>query len=108
LKGYLDALKTHKIPINSDLIISYDLSLEKVKIYVQHFLTLSPPSDALFCMNNPTAIAAMRVIKQNKLQIPQDIVMVGFSNDLSSELVGPALATVAQPLIPGGKLPGWF
>ena len=103
LQGYLDALKKHKIPIDNDLIISYDLSLEKVKIYVQHFLTLSPAPDALFCMNDPTAIAAMRVIKQNKLRIPQDIAIVGFSNDLSSELVDPALTTVAQPTFDLGR-----
>jgi DNA-binding LacI/PurR family transcriptional regulator len=103
LQGYLDALKKHKIPIDNNLIISYDLSLEKVKIYVQHFLTLSPTPDALFCMNDPTAIAAMRVIKQNKLRIPQDIAVVGFSNDLSSELVDPALTTMAQPTFDLGR-----
>ena len=103
LQGYLDALAKHKIPVDNELIISYDLSIEKVKIYVQHFLTLSPPPDALFCMNDPTAIAAMRVIKQNKLRIPQDISIVGFSNDLSSELVDPALTTVAQPTFDIGR-----
>jgi len=103
LQGYLDALVKHKIPVDNDLIISYDLSIEKVKIYVQHFLTLSPPPDALFCMNDPTAIAAMRVIKQNKLRIPKDIAIVGFSNDLSSELVDPALTTVAQPTFDLGR-----
>jgi LacI family transcriptional regulator/LacI family repressor for deo operon, udp, cdd, tsx, nupC, and nupG len=103
LQGYLDALSKHKIPVDNELIISYDLSVEKVKIYVQHFLTLSPPPDALFCMNDPTAIAAMRVIKQNKLRIPQDISIVGFSNDLSSELVEPALTTVAQPTFDIGR-----
>ena len=103
LQGYLDALAKYKIPVDNELIISYDLSTEKVKIYVQHFLTLSPPPDALFCMNDPTAIAAMRVIKQNKLRIPQDISIVGFSNDLSSALVEPALTTVAQPTFDIGR-----
>lgn len=103
LQGYLDALAKHKIPIDNDLIISYDLTLEKVKIYVQHFLTLSSPPDALFCMNDPTAIAAMRVVKQNKLRIPQDIAIIGFSNDLSAELVDPALTTVAQPTFDLGR-----
>jgi LacI family transcriptional regulator/LacI family repressor for deo operon, udp, cdd, tsx, nupC, and nupG len=103
LQGYLDALEKHHIPRDHNLIISYDLSIEKVKIYVQHFLTLSPPPDAIFCMNDPTAIAAMRVIKQNKLKIPHDIAVLGFSNDLSSELVDPALTTVAQPTFGLGR-----
>jgi LacI family transcriptional regulator/LacI family repressor for deo operon, udp, cdd, tsx, nupC, and nupG len=103
LQGYLDALEKHQIPVDNDLIISYDLTLEKVKIYVQHFLTLSHPPDALFCMNDPTAIAAMKVIKQNQLRIPEDIAIVGFSNDLSSELVNPGLTTVAQPTFGLGR-----
>ncbi|MEJ7767240.1 MAG: LacI family DNA-binding transcriptional regulator [Chitinophagaceae bacterium] len=103
LQGYLDALLKHRMTIDNDLIISYDLSIEKVKIYVQHFLTLTPRPDALFCMNDPTAIAAMRVIKQNKLNIPGDIAVLGFSNDLSAEMVDPALTTVAQPTFGLGR-----
>lgn len=97
LQGYLDALKKHKVPVDNDLIISYDLSLEKVRIYMKHFLDLALPPDALFAMNDPTAIAAIQVIKQKGLRIPQDIAVVGFSNDLSSELMHPSLTTVAQP-----------
>jgi DNA-binding LacI/PurR family transcriptional regulator len=37
------------------------------------------------------------------LRIPQDIAVVGFSNDLSSELVDPALTTMAQPTFDLGK-----
>lgn len=48
-------------------------------------------------MNDPTAIAAIQVIKQQGLRIPEDIAVVGFSNDLSSELMHPTLTTVAQP-----------
>lgn len=103
LQGYLDALKKHKVPIDNDLVISYDLSLEKVRIYMKHFLSLASPPDALFAMNDPTAIAAIQVIKQKGLQIPKDIAVVGFSNDLSSELMEPSLTTVAQPTFEIGR-----
>jgi len=102
LQGYIDALKKHKIPIDNDLIISYDLSVEKVKIYVKHFLDLPSPPDALFCMNDPTAIAAMEVIKK-RLSIPEDIAVLGFSNDGSSALTNPTLTTVAQPTFDIGR-----
>jgi len=54
-------------------------------------------------MNDATAIAAMRVIKQNKLRIPEDISIIGFRNDLSSELVDPGLTTVIQPTFDIGR-----
>jgi LacI family transcriptional regulator len=97
LKGYLDALKKYNIPVNEEYIIPYDLSLEKVKIYVSHLLSLNPRPDALFAINDPTAIEAIQVIKKKGLRVPEDVAVVGFSDDLVSGLMEPALTTVAQP-----------
>lgn len=103
LNGYLDALKKYDIPIDEDLIISYDLSLNKVKIYIKHLLSLASPPDAIFAINDPTAIEAIQIIKQQGLRIPEDIAIIGFSNDYASELIEPSLSTVAQPVEEIGK-----
>jgi len=97
LKGYLDALKKHKIPIDESLIIPYDLTLGKVKIYIRHLMELTYPPDGLFIANDPAAIEAIRTIKEMGIQIPQQIGIVGFSNDYGSNLIEPGLTTVAQP-----------
>jgi DNA-binding LacI/PurR family transcriptional regulator len=39
----------------------------------------------------------MQIIKEAGLKIPQDISIVGFSNDFASSLVEPSLTTVEQP-----------
>lgn len=98
LNGYKDALIKNKIPIDEELIISYDLSEEKVRIYVNHLLSLPHPPDALFAINDPTAISAIQVIKSKGLKIPRDIAVIGFSNDYAGELMEPSLTTVSQPL----------
>ncbi|WP_395808367.1 LacI family DNA-binding transcriptional regulator [Daejeonella sp.] len=97
LKGYLDALKKHKIPIDESLIIPYDFTLEKVKIYIRHLMELQYPPDGLFIANDPAAIEAIRTIKNMGIQIPQQIGIVGFSNDYGSNLIEPGLTTVDQP-----------
>jgi DNA-binding LacI/PurR family transcriptional regulator len=97
LKGYLDALKKHKIPIDESLIIPYDFTLEKVKIYIRHLMELKYPPDGLFIANDPAAIEAIRTIKNMGIQIPQQIGIVGFSNDYCSNLIEPGLTTVDQP-----------
>lgn len=97
LEGYKDALRKHKRPIIDELIISYDLNLEKVKIYVKYLLDLPEPPDALFAVNDPTALEALKVIKERGLVIPEQIAVVGFSNDYWSALIEPGLTTVAQP-----------
>ncbi|UFH53519.1 LacI family DNA-binding transcriptional regulator [Spirosoma sp. KNUC1025] len=98
LNGYRDALLRHGIPIEQDLIISYDLTLEKANIYVNHLLNLAQPPDALFAINDPTAIEALTVIKGRGLRVPDDVAVVGFSNDPLAALVEPGLTTVVQPV----------
>nr|WP_293835692.1 LacI family DNA-binding transcriptional regulator [uncultured Arsenicibacter sp.] len=97
LEGYKDALRKHKRPIIDELIISYDLNLENVKIYIKYLLDLPQPPDALFAVNDPTAIEALKVIREHGLKIPEQIAVVGFSNDYGSALIEPGLTTVAQP-----------
>lgn len=98
LNGYKAALRKHNIPFDEELVISYDLNIEKVKIYVNHLLNLESPPDAIFAVNDPTAIETIQVIKKRGLNVPDDIAIVGFSNDFVSGLIDPALTTVAQPV----------
>lgn len=103
LSGYLDALRKHNIEVDDDLIIPYDLTFSKVKIYIKHLLNLSTPPDAIFAINDPTAIESIKVIKECGLKIPDDIAIVGFSDDYASDLIEPSLTTVAQPVTEIGK-----
>lgn len=102
-QGYLDALKKHNIPIDEDLIVNYDMSLSSVKIYVNYFLNHENRPDAIFAINDPTAIEAIRIIKERGLSIPGDIAIVGFSNDFVSSMIEPALTTVEQPIHEMGR-----
>lgn len=98
LQGYLDALKKHHLPVDESLIIPYDLTLGKVKIYVRHLMELENPPDGLFAVNDPAAIEAIQTIKKMGLSIPKDIGIIGFSNDYGSDLIEPSLTTVDQPI----------
>jgi LacI family transcriptional regulator/LacI family repressor for deo operon, udp, cdd, tsx, nupC, and nupG len=98
LQGYKDALKKYNIPIDEELIIHYDLTIEKVKIYVNHLLRLDNPPDAIFCINDTTAIEALQIIKKQGRKVPDDIALVGFSNDYVSALTNPPITTVSQPV----------
>jgi DNA-binding LacI/PurR family transcriptional regulator len=103
LNGYLDALKKHNIPVDEDIIIPYDLTLSKVKIYIKHLLGLDNPPDAIFAINDPTAIEAIKIIKEHGLCIPKDVAIVGFSDDYAADLIEPPLTTMAQPVTEMGK-----
>lgn len=53
--------------------------------------------DAIFAVNDPTAIGAMKVLKKNGLKIPGDVALVGFTVSQLAPLIDPPLTSVAQP-----------
>ena len=104
LNGYKDALINHSLPVIDDLIIPYDLNLSKVKIYVKHLLAMRIPPDAIFAINDPAGIEAIKVIKEMGLRIPEDIAIAGFNNDYGSDLIEPGLTTISQPIRDIGRI----
>lgn len=104
LAGYKDALTKHKLPIDPELIIAYDLTLTKVAIYVKHFMSLPSPPDAIFAINDPTAIEIMKVVKKLGLSIPEDLAIVGFANNYGSDFISPGLTTVNVPVREMGRM----
>lgn len=102
LKGYLDALKYGKSS-QEPIVIHIENLEEGAAIGAEELLTSSNPPDAIFCFNDPVAIKAMQVIKEKGLKIPQEISVVGFTDDPVSALITPSLTTVTQPSYEMGK-----
>ncbi len=97
-RGYLDALKEHKLEIVDSLIQECPSgSQEDGNRAAKKLLAMPQPPDAIFTNNDPIAIGAMMAIKEKGLQIPQDIGLVGFSNWSYGSLIEPSLTTVDQP-----------
>ncbi|HLP17039.1 MAG TPA: substrate-binding domain-containing protein, partial [Bacteroidota bacterium] len=59
--------------------------------------------DAIFAVNDPVAIGAFQRIKEAGLRIPEEIAIVGFSNNKITTLVDPQLTTIDQPSFEMGK-----
>lgn len=98
LQGYLDALKCYNIPVDENLIKAYDLKPENSHECVRYFFDLENKPDGLFAVNDPAAIAAMLAAKEYGVKIPDELAVVGFSNEPISALIEPGLTTLAQPM----------
>lgn len=103
-QGYLDAIQKHNLTIDNELIIEFDLTEEKARIYANHLLSLPNPPDAIFAINDPTAIEVMILAKSKGIKIPEELGVVGFSNDPVSTIIEPQLTTISQPIGEMGKL----
>ena len=101
LKGYLDALKDNALQPST---IIHCENLEKdARRETKNLLASTAPIDAVFCFNDPIAIEAMQEIKQAGLVIPDQISVVGFTDEPIAALIAPSLTTVAQPAHEMGK-----
>lgn len=103
LKGYMDALTKHQLSINEDYIIHSGFSQEDGKNDVIKLLSYSETPDAIFAANDRKAIGAMLELKNRGIQIGKEIGVLGFTNDPSSEIISPALTTIAEPAFEIGK-----
>ncbi|RLD35527.1 MAG: LacI family transcriptional regulator [Bacteroidetes bacterium] len=95
LEGYKAALEDHGITYNPELVYSCDTFDEAEKIS-RSILKKHDRPDAIFAVNDLTAIGAMKVAKKLGLRVPDDIRFVGFENSRSSWICEPELTTVDQ------------
>ena len=95
--GYRQAISDAGLQINEDLILHNSLTREDGLNAIKRILQTKERPDAIFCANDTTALSAIIHLKEKGIKIPEDIAIVGFSNEPFSELVTPSISTIKQP-----------
>ena len=92
--GYLEALRENRIPIDRDLVvcdkIDYQWALEKVT----ELLRRENRPDAILAFNDIITFAALAAIKQSGLRIPEDVALIGFTDDPHARYVTPQMSAI--------------
>lgn len=103
LKGYVDALNVLGIQVDDDLIVYGKVSIESGREQMKKLLSLLIIPDAVFSVEDFTALGAMQAIKAANKKIPDDIAIVGFANEPFGEYITPTLSTVNQQTVQMGE-----
>lgn len=94
--GYLEALRENNIPVDRTLVacgkIDYDVALNATT----ELLSRPDRPDAILAFNDIIAFAAFNAIKQKKLRIPDDVALIGFTDDVHAEYVTPRMSAIAD------------
>lgn len=104
MRGYLDALAKYGLTKDEELIIPTGVMMEKGVMAAYHILEMKEKPDAIFAVNDPVAIGAMKTLQKHGLKIPDDIAVVGFTESRMAMIVEPNLTTVEQPTFEIGRL----
>ena len=103
LNGYKLALKKANIPVENNLIRYGGMYESDGYHSMDALINENIIPDSVFAVNDPVAIGAFQRINEARLRIPEDIAIVGFSNNKITSLVNPPITTVNQPSFEMGK-----
>lgn len=93
-QGYIEALQENGLKVNPDLILKIDdfnKSEEEIKSFVA-----DKEIDGLFAVNEHFAIYAIKGFLEKGLKVPDDVLVIGFTNGELSKQFIPSLTTVSQ------------
>ncbi len=103
LNGYKDALKSHGLEYDENLVYFGGFHEKDGCTGMSTLLDRNEAIDAVFAVNDPCAIGAYESIKKRGLVIPDDIAVIGFTDNPIAAFVSPPLSTIAQPACQMGE-----
>ena len=103
LKGYKKALIQSGAGLNEELIKEGDMTIKGGRMATKELLKKRPFPSAIFASTDLMAIGALKETKENGLNVPGDISVIGWDDIPIASLVGPPLTTVAEPAYKMGK-----
>ena len=102
--GYLEALRENKIPIDRELVvcekIDYDWALEATTTLLQK----ENRPDAILTFNDIITFSAFTAIKNLGLRIPDDVALIGFTDDVHAQYVTPRMSAIEDQSQEMGKV----
>ncbi len=97
LDGYFDAMKNAGLPVEDSMLIHNSLTRTDGTNAVKKLFSQKVKPDAIFCANDTTALSAIIYFNEHGIKVPDDVLVVGFSNEPFSEVVTPSISTIRQP-----------
>lgn len=102
--GYKQAILDHGLELDESLVIETHSKVEEGRKTAKALLNMERPPDAIFSSSDFTALGAIQEIKAQGLKIPEDICVVGFSNEPFTRFMELSITSVDQSPIEMGRM----
>ncbi|PRP68056.1 LacI family DNA-binding transcriptional regulator [Nonlabens agnitus] len=102
--GYKQAILDHGLEFDESLVVESASKIDEGKRITKTFLEMQNRPDGIFSSSDFTALGAIQEIKAHGLRIPQDICVVGFSNEPFTRFMDLSISSVDQSPIEMGRL----
>jgi len=95
-RGFRDALAKQNIILREDRIYHHELTAENARNSLSKLFESADVPDGLFAANDTTAIAAVEFARERAIRIPEDLKIIGYSNDPRTSIITPSITTIEQ------------
>lgn len=96
LRGYKEALIGNGLPYDEDYVVEGNLQLEDGREAMKKLLLMPHPPDGIFSASAYGIMGALQVLKEHGIKVPEEVKLVGFSNEPFTYLTEPSLSTIEQ------------
>lgn len=103
LNGYKAALQEHGYPVDEKLIYNGNVSIEAGREAIDYFFGLPLRPDAVFAVEDFTALGVIKAAKERKIRIPAELGVIGFANESFCEHISPSLSSIDQQTVQMGR-----
>ncbi len=94
--GYLEALRENRMPIDREMVVCDRIDYDVAMRAVIKLLERPDRPDAILAFNDIITFAAFTAIKQVGLSIPDDVALIGFTDDKHAAYVTPQMSAIAD------------
>ncbi len=103
IQGFIKAMEKHHFSKDDYKVIETGILSEEAMATVQKLIDNEDLPEAFICVSDFVALSTISVLKQNRIEVPKDIGVIGFTETKMASLVSPKLSSVKQPTYKMGK-----
>lgn len=94
--GVKNSFQKHNLAFDENRIVESDFSTSGGGKAASKLMQAYPDTTAVICLNDRTAIGAIRQLRKDGYQVPKDVSVVGYDNIAISAVVSPSVTTIDQ------------
>ncbi|RTY85813.1 LacI family DNA-binding transcriptional regulator [Flavobacterium sp. RSP15] len=96
--GYKKALEKNNIPFDTKLVFTCEnVTFEEGRDFAKQIIEEHADIDGIFAITDLVAVGVLAYFNENKINVPEQVAVIGFSNWFISQVLTPKLSTVDQP-----------
>ncbi|MCR6514970.1 MAG: LacI family DNA-binding transcriptional regulator [Clostridium sp.] len=96
-KGYQKAMEEANLTVSEELVYTSDLRVKSGYKAAEQFIKSGKKFDSVVCATDELAMGVINGLRDNGIKVPEDVSVMGFNNNVLSEIFYPKLSTISQP-----------